>query len=183
MEQAGDRLHIIVTDDGVGGADPARGTGLAGLARRAESVDGTLDDHQPAGRADPALRGPAMRAVTARRPARWVWAVSGLAAAAALAIPGTYLITMADVPRDQARPVAITTRTVTVPQPVTSLSVRSYGGQVRVTAGTVSHVQVTERIVYDPPAGLPAVAESVSGGRLSLGDAAAPGRTASSTSP
>jgi signal transduction histidine kinase len=49
VEQAGDRLHIIVTDDGAGGADPARGTGLAGLARRAESVDGTLDITSPLG--------------------------------------------------------------------------------------------------------------------------------------
>jgi signal transduction histidine kinase len=49
VEQTGDRLHIIVTDDGVGGADPDRGTGLAGLARRAESVDGTLDITSPLG--------------------------------------------------------------------------------------------------------------------------------------
>ena len=114
-----------------------------------------------------------MRAVTT--PGRWVWAVSGLAAAAALAVPGTYLMTMAHVSQVQARPVAITTRTVTVPQPVTSLSVQSYGGQVRVTAGRVSRVQVSERIVYDPRTGLPAVAESVSGGRLSLGDPACAG--------
>ena len=39
----------IVTDDGVGGADPARGTGLAGLARRAESVDGILEIASPPG--------------------------------------------------------------------------------------------------------------------------------------
>jgi signal transduction histidine kinase len=49
VQQAGDRLHIIVTDDGVGGADPARGTGLTGLARRAESVDGTLEIASPHG--------------------------------------------------------------------------------------------------------------------------------------
>ncbi len=49
VQQTGDRLHVIVTDDGVGGADPARGTGLAGLARRAESVDGTLDIASPPG--------------------------------------------------------------------------------------------------------------------------------------
>jgi Signal transduction histidine kinase len=49
VQQDGDRLHIIVTDDGVGGADPARGTGLAGLARRAESVDGTLELASPPG--------------------------------------------------------------------------------------------------------------------------------------
>jgi signal transduction histidine kinase len=49
VQRDGDRLHIIVTDDGVGGADPARGTGLAGLARRAESVDGTLEIASPPG--------------------------------------------------------------------------------------------------------------------------------------
>jgi signal transduction histidine kinase len=49
VQQDGDRLHIIVTDDGVGGADPARGTGLAGLARRAESVDGILEIASPPG--------------------------------------------------------------------------------------------------------------------------------------
>jgi signal transduction histidine kinase len=43
VQQDGDRLHIIVTDDGVGG------TGLAGLARRAESVDGTLEIASPPG--------------------------------------------------------------------------------------------------------------------------------------
>jgi signal transduction histidine kinase len=49
VQRAGDRLHVIVSDDGVGGADPARGTGLAGLARRAASVDGTLEVTSPPG--------------------------------------------------------------------------------------------------------------------------------------
>ncbi len=49
VQRAGDRLHIIVSDDGVGGADPARGTGLAGLARRAASVDGTFEIASPPG--------------------------------------------------------------------------------------------------------------------------------------
>ena len=49
VQRSGDRLHVIVTDDGVGGADPARGTGLAGLARRAESVDGTFEVTSPPG--------------------------------------------------------------------------------------------------------------------------------------
>jgi signal transduction histidine kinase len=49
VERAGSRLHVIVTDDGVGGADPARGTGLAGLARRAASVDGTFEIDSPPG--------------------------------------------------------------------------------------------------------------------------------------
>ncbi|HEX8005066.1 MAG TPA: sensor histidine kinase [Trebonia sp.] len=49
VQRASNRLHIIVTDDGVGGADPARGTGLAGLAKRAESVDGTFEISSPEG--------------------------------------------------------------------------------------------------------------------------------------
>jgi signal transduction histidine kinase len=49
VQRAGDRLHVIVSDDGVGGADPARGTGLAGLRKRAESVDGTFDIDSPPG--------------------------------------------------------------------------------------------------------------------------------------
>ena len=49
VQRAGDRLHIIVSDDGVGGADPSRGTGLAGLAKRASSVDGTFEIASPPG--------------------------------------------------------------------------------------------------------------------------------------
>jgi signal transduction histidine kinase len=49
VQRAGDRLHIIVSDDGAGGADPARGTGLAGLARRAAAVDGTFEVSSPPG--------------------------------------------------------------------------------------------------------------------------------------
>jgi len=49
VQRAGDRLHVIVSDDGVGGADPTRGTGLAGLAKRAASVDGTFDITSPPG--------------------------------------------------------------------------------------------------------------------------------------
>jgi signal transduction histidine kinase len=49
VQRISDRLHIIISDDGAGGADPARGTGLAGLARRAESVDGTFEIFSPPG--------------------------------------------------------------------------------------------------------------------------------------
>ena len=49
VQRACDRLHIIVSDDGAGGADPARGTGLAGLAKRAASVDGTFEIASPPG--------------------------------------------------------------------------------------------------------------------------------------
>ncbi len=39
---AGDRLSVEVTDDGGGGADPARGSGLRGLAARVEASGGVL---------------------------------------------------------------------------------------------------------------------------------------------
>jgi signal transduction histidine kinase len=39
---AGDLLVVQVTDDGVGGADPERGSGLRGLADRVEALDGQL---------------------------------------------------------------------------------------------------------------------------------------------
>ena len=41
---------VIVTDDGVGGADPARGSGLHGLVARVESLNGHLDVDSPPGR-------------------------------------------------------------------------------------------------------------------------------------
>jgi signal transduction histidine kinase len=43
------RLQVRVADDGVGGADPARGTGLAGLRQRVATVDGTLRLTSPDG--------------------------------------------------------------------------------------------------------------------------------------
>jgi signal transduction histidine kinase len=49
VQRTGDRLHVIVSDDGVGGADPVRGTGLAGLAKRAASVDGIFEISSPPG--------------------------------------------------------------------------------------------------------------------------------------
>jgi signal transduction histidine kinase len=44
-----DRLQLSVTDDGSGGADPARGSGLAGLQQRAAVVDGSLSIASPPG--------------------------------------------------------------------------------------------------------------------------------------
>jgi len=45
-----DRVLVLrVTDDGQGGADPDRGTGLAGLAQRVAVVDGRLDIDSPPG--------------------------------------------------------------------------------------------------------------------------------------
>jgi signal transduction histidine kinase len=36
------RLRVEIADDGVGGADPVRGSGLRGLADRVETIGGTL---------------------------------------------------------------------------------------------------------------------------------------------
>ncbi|WP_236655392.1 sensor histidine kinase [Streptacidiphilus carbonis] len=49
VRQSGPRIVITVFDDGIGGADPARGTGLSGLRQRAASVDGTLAVSSPSG--------------------------------------------------------------------------------------------------------------------------------------
>jgi signal transduction histidine kinase len=44
-----DAGQVEVRDDGVGGADPAGGTGLAGLADRVDAQGGTLTLASPAG--------------------------------------------------------------------------------------------------------------------------------------
>lgn len=43
------RLSIMVTDDGVGGADDTRGSGLAGIRRRLGAFDGTISVVSPVG--------------------------------------------------------------------------------------------------------------------------------------
>lgn len=45
----GDRLSMRVEDDGRGGADPGRGTGLRGVERRLAAFDGTLQVTSPPG--------------------------------------------------------------------------------------------------------------------------------------
>ncbi len=42
-------LRLEVSDDGIGGADAARGSGLAGLAQRVSTVDGRIEVVSPAG--------------------------------------------------------------------------------------------------------------------------------------
>jgi signal transduction histidine kinase len=44
-----DSLLLSIRDDGVGGADPARGSGLAGLADRVEALGGSIRLHSPIG--------------------------------------------------------------------------------------------------------------------------------------
>ncbi|MDN5915108.1 MAG: histidine kinase [Pseudonocardia sp.] len=49
LVRTGDGAVIEVTDDGIGGADPARGSGLRGLADRVEALDGRLRVSSPTG--------------------------------------------------------------------------------------------------------------------------------------
>ena len=49
VTQGTDRVVAEVADDGAGGADPAAGSGLAGLASRIEALGGTLEVTSPAG--------------------------------------------------------------------------------------------------------------------------------------
>jgi hypothetical protein len=119
-----------------------------------------------------------MRAVAA--PGRWVWGVSGVVTTAVLAVPLTLLIGRAGTPGNvySMVPRNVVSRTVTIPQVITGMTVDSYGAPVQVRSGDVSRVQVTERLIYSPtgklPAmpAMPAVTQTVSGGHLTLADPA-----------
>jgi hypothetical protein len=102
-------------------------------------------------------------------PGRWVWGLSGLVTVLALTVSGLFLAAAGS--RGQPPPQDVLTRTVTLVQPVTSLTVQSYGGPVRVTSGSAGRVQVSETVTYSPLAGgPPAVTESLSRGHLILAD-------------
>jgi signal transduction histidine kinase len=49
VQHVDDLLLLTVSDDGVGGADPAHGTGLRGIARRLAAFDGTMSVSSPPG--------------------------------------------------------------------------------------------------------------------------------------
>ncbi|GAA2371585.1 GAF domain-containing sensor histidine kinase [Dactylosporangium salmoneum] len=46
---SGERLYVSLSDDGVGGADPARGTGLVGIRDRVHALGGTMHLDSPPG--------------------------------------------------------------------------------------------------------------------------------------
>jgi signal transduction histidine kinase len=48
LDTPGTAVRLAIRDDGIGGADPARGSGLTGLRDRIEAVGGTLDVTSPA---------------------------------------------------------------------------------------------------------------------------------------
>jgi signal transduction histidine kinase len=50
VERSNGMVTVVVSDDGVGGADPGRGSGLVGLADRVEALGGRLHVKSPQGR-------------------------------------------------------------------------------------------------------------------------------------
>jgi signal transduction histidine kinase/uncharacterized protein YoaH (UPF0181 family) len=49
VEQRDTLLHLSIRDDGVGGADPTRGTGLIGLRDRVQALGGSIEVRSPSG--------------------------------------------------------------------------------------------------------------------------------------
>jgi signal transduction histidine kinase len=49
VEQRDTQLHLSISDDGNGGADPTRGTGLIGLRDRVQALGGTIEVSSPPG--------------------------------------------------------------------------------------------------------------------------------------
>ncbi len=49
VEERDDSLRLSIRDDGVGGADPARGSGLTGLRDRVEALGGSIEVSSPPG--------------------------------------------------------------------------------------------------------------------------------------
>jgi signal transduction histidine kinase len=49
VERRDEALCVFVGDDGVGGADPERGSGLIGLKDRVEALGGTIAVESPVG--------------------------------------------------------------------------------------------------------------------------------------
>ena len=47
LTESSGRVHVAIADDGVGGADASRGSGLRGLADRVEALGGGLSVESP----------------------------------------------------------------------------------------------------------------------------------------
>ena len=112
-----------------------------------------------------------MRQVTAPAPpiaGRWIWRLSGLVTVGFLATFAAWAIARAGTP-GSVQMSAVPTRAVAITEPVTSVSVQSYGAPIRITAGSGPYVTVTEAIAYAKgDGGAPAVTAAVSGGQLTL---------------
>jgi hypothetical protein len=99
---------------------------------------------------------------------RWIWTLSGLATVSLLAVFGASAFAKAQHVHGETPLSAVPTRTVIVPQAVTSLSVASYGAPIRVARGPVSQVTVGEAINFEGQDNAPSVTAKVSRGTLTL---------------
>jgi hypothetical protein len=99
---------------------------------------------------------------------RWIWTLSGVTTVAFLTVLGTALATKSGNPPDGQNMSAVPTRTVAITQPVTSMSVASYGAPIRVAVGPVGQVTVVEAISFDEKSGPPSVTAKVTDGALTL---------------
>jgi hypothetical protein len=99
---------------------------------------------------------------------RWIWTLSGLATVSLLAVFGASAFARAQHVHGETPLSAVPTRTVIVPQAVTSLSVASYGAPIRVARGPVSQVTVGEAIHFEGQDSAPSVTATVSRGTLTL---------------
>jgi len=106
-----------------------------------------------------------------RRPrGRWIWAASGIVVIVVLLMPIARVFANAGRNHEVARALPDSPRVVTITEPATSVSVQSYGGDIRVVGDPrATSTQVTEDIQYDPQQGpAPAVTSTVSHGQLTL---------------
>jgi signal transduction histidine kinase len=80
VTREGARVRLEVTDDGIGGADPAKGSGLRGLADRVAALDGRLDVESTPGRGTTVravIPCPPDGAVRPPAPATWISSRAG----------------------------------------------------------------------------------------------------------
>ena len=100
---------------------------------------------------------------------RWIWRLFGILVVLTCGI----LVCLATVKagtgtQDVFVQSALPTRTVIVPETVTSVNVTSYGAPIQVTTGPSSETTVTETISFDEKMGPPRVMEHVARGALTL---------------
>jgi hypothetical protein len=179
VQRAGNRLHVIVTDDGVGGADPAGAPAWpAWPSAPPPSTEPSKSTARPAGRPS----SPWTCHATANRPRR---------TSQPRAEGGAWPLDLAPQRRPHHRrdrrlrllrhrpgggpargptPMsAVPTRIVTVTAPVTALNVQSYGAPIKVTTVPGGPVQIAESIVFGSgDGGPPTVTDTDSHGQLTL---------------
>src|SRR5689334_4416209 len=101
-------------------------------------------------------------------PGRWIWVLSGTITIAVIGSLGSAAIVWAARTPDGHGPTTVLpTHTVTVTQPVSALTVQSYGAPIKVSAVPGGPVQIAETISYSTSSA-PRVTDTVAHGLLTL---------------